>query len=80
MQTVDRNGKVLGAGQVVSVLPFNTRPDNKNAEELGIEFYGVVLGAGDGYVTVSADDPGRGTVGIRSDLVIVIDEPQQVFV
>ena len=69
---VDRAGKPLTKGMTVGVLPHNTRDTAtvEEAESLGYEFSGVVWEVEDGYVTVVSDDPMRGTVTIRSDLVV----------
>jgi hypothetical protein len=70
--TLDRAGNPITVGDFVGVLPHNTRDDAtvEEAMELGIEFGGTVIALDGDYVQVSGDEPGRGTVKVRRDLVL----------
>lgn len=61
----DRHGETLSLNDFVGVYPHNS----SDPEALGAEFFGVVADIDGDYVMVVADDPGRGTVEVRSDLV-----------
>lgn len=58
--------KLISPGAFVAVL---TQPGR---DDLGAEFFGTVVEVEGGYVTVAADEPGRGIVRVRDDLVEVV--------